>query len=76
MNIKIPRKRVEGLKTVSIQCKVTEEKAKRFEKVREVLGGYSNQEIVELFIESMIEQFEAGQLVIEEKEDVIEEDKE
>lgn len=54
LNINIPRKVNEGPKNVSIQCKISGVKSEKFEVVKDVLGGYTNQEIMELVINQLI----------------------
>lgn len=57
LNINIPRKVNEGPKNVSVQCKISGVKSEKFEVVKNVLGGYTNQEIMELMIDQLIETY-------------------
>lgn len=57
LNINIPKKINEGPKNISIQCKISSVKSEKFEVVKSVLGGYSNQELMELMIDQLIETY-------------------
>lgn len=51
----IPKKSKDsGKKTVNVQCRISEEKNEKFEKVKDLLGGYSNQELLDLMIDQLI----------------------
>lgn len=43
-----------GKKSVNVQCRISEEKNDKFEKVKSLLGGYSNQELLDLMIDQLI----------------------
>ena len=62
MNLSIPKKgeNKKGEELFNHQARITGEKTKKFARVREILGGYSTAELLEILIDMSIEQYDDG----------------
>lgn len=62
MELNIPKKGEvkAGADLYNHQVRITEVKTKKFARVREVLGGYSTAELLEILIDAAIEQYDDG----------------
>lgn len=63
MDLNIPKKNSnkQGVELFNHQCRLNEEKTKKFTRVREILGGYSSAELLEILIDKAIETYDDGQ---------------
>jgi hypothetical protein len=63
MELNIPKKnnRKVGEELFNHQARINETKTKRFARVREILGGYSSAELLEVLIDMAIEKYDDGE---------------
>ncbi len=57
MKLNIPKKNRSTSEGFNHQVRLNEEKTIKFARVREVLGGYSNQELLEILVDKAIESY-------------------
>lgn len=59
MNLNIPKKgeNKKGEELFNHQCRMTAEKTKKFARIREILGGYSAAELLEILVDMAIEEY-------------------
>lgn len=59
MNLEIPKKgeNKKGEELFNHQARLTAEKTKKFARVREILGGYSSAELLEILVDKVIETY-------------------
>jgi hypothetical protein len=59
MNLNIPKKgeNKKGEELYNHQARLTADKTKKFARVREILGGYSSAELLEILVDMSIEQY-------------------
>lgn len=60
MKLNIPKKKNHGSEVVNHSTNLNAEKTIKFARVKEVLGGYSNQEILEILVDAAIESYYDG----------------
>lgn len=63
MNFEIPKKRNNGStsETIAHSVNLSPELTIRFARVKEILGGYSNQELLEILVKKAIEAYDDGE---------------
>jgi hypothetical protein len=63
MELNIPKKgeNKKGEELFNHQVRLTGDKTKKFTRVREILGGYSSSELLEILVDFAIEKYDDGQ---------------
>lgn len=64
MNLVIPKKDRAGIgdELFNHQARLNAEKTLKFARVREILGGYSSAELIEILVDKAIEEYDDGKV--------------